>query len=178
MKNLPEHIKNNVGKWDVVYSGVNTPFPLGVIETYKIGMEFLSDCNSVEDWGCGIGFAKQYCNTKYIGIDGSKSINTDIVCDLRYYTSITDGIFLRHVLDHNVDWELILNNAINSATKKISLITASKSRDKTELIRIIENRDIVDIEFNCEDIKTILKLHGLEFSEIKCDNEVLLLISK
>ena len=78
----------------------------------------LKDCKIIEDWGCGMGWFKQFVKSKYIGLDGSKTPHSDKKVDLTKYKSSVDGIFMRHILEHNFEWEKILRNACQSFTKK------------------------------------------------------------
>ncbi len=96
--------------------------------TYRKAAEFLND-GPVEDWGCGTCYAKQFFTQPYTGIDGTADY-ADIVADLRRYQSNTHGILIRHVLEHNFEWELILRNAIVSA-KKLVLIVFTPFTEKT-----------------------------------------------
>ena len=105
--------------WD--YSNA-VQFPYGDDVTYIKGMEWLNGCAVVEDWGCGTAFAEQFCTGSYRGVDGAPSKYTWKVADLRTYTSKVPGIFMRHVLEHNIEWELILRNALESFTQRMCLI--------------------------------------------------------
>jgi len=59
---------------------------------------------------------------KYIGIDGSDTPFASRIADLRTYRSKAEGILIRHVLEHNYDWEAILAGAVESFQKKLCLI--------------------------------------------------------
>lgn len=172
-----DDINNLTGKWNVIYQKCITPINLGSEQTYKVGMEFLNDCNEVEDWGGGTGYAKKYClSPRYEIIDGSLSKNNNIIQDLRNYKSKTEGIFMRHVLDHNPEWKLILNNALNSFTKKFCLIIGGKFRDETKIVNIIQDRGISNIEFKRSDIEQELK--NFKFGYLNIDDEPVFFIEK
>lgn len=115
------------------------PYPYGDVKTYELGAEFLKDCSSIEDWGCGRGYFRHHLTDflkkkglpglwmKYKGIDFGVDSNrqaqnhfADVIADLTTYRSDPqpEGIFIRHVLEHNYKWDAILANALNSATKK------------------------------------------------------------
>lgn len=120
------------GKWD--YSKVEYRGRYGECDsTYQKGMAWLEGCATIEDWGCGMGWAATFTpkGSKYIGVDGSKSKFSDVVADLVSYRSQVDGIFMRHVLEHNYDWREILRNAVASAPKRMSLIVFTPFVAKT-----------------------------------------------
>lgn len=112
---------NNKGKWDEFYKDLKEQDHYIDSDSYRIGADFLKDCHSVEDWGCGkgwFGFIAQDFKLDVIGIDGSHTPFADKVVDLEGYTSDVDGIFMRSVAEHNFEWEKILNNLAKSFTEK------------------------------------------------------------
>jgi len=121
----------------------------GSEESYKQGMEWLSDCLVVEDWGCGPAYSKNYRKGTYIGVDGTPGF-CDVVADLRTYQSSPDGLFMRHVLEHNHHWEPILENALSSFKKKMSLIFFTPWAEKT--YEVHRSDGIPVISFAKEDI--------------------------
>jgi hypothetical protein len=124
--------------------------------TYEKALAFMADCPTVEDWGCGFGNAKTLCKTTYRGVDGSKGPNTDVIADLREYKSETDGILLRHVLEHNHDWKKVLDNAIASFKNKMVIILFTPLVASTRQIATNWS-NIPDISFRKEDILEPLK---------------------
>lgn len=117
-------MKSNVNKWNGYFRNhrkyTEKPFP--PIIPMEIGSKFLEDCKTVEDWGTGDGVFKLY-RKDAVGVDGSDTPGADKkFIDLCEYTSNCEGIFLKHVLEHNYDWEKIVKNALNSATKKICIV--------------------------------------------------------
>src|SRR5436190_20051954 len=126
-----------LGKWDGWYKDVKSmsSFRYGNTSTYQMGADFLADMPEVEDWGCGTGGFKRLYNGKYIGLDGSKNPFVDKVVDLREYRSNVDGIFMRHVLEHNYDWQAVLENAVASFKKKFYLAIFTPFMDKTHEIK-------------------------------------------
>ncbi len=129
----------------------NEPFPFGDTITYRKGMDFLSGIGFVEDWGCGTTWASRYLkNGRYAGIDGSRSKFATKVVDLRTYRSSPDGIFMRHVLEHNVEWMKILENAVRSFRKRMALIMFIPFAKETKIRN--PGAEIPDIEFKKEDL--------------------------
>src|ERR1700722_11100627 len=104
---------DKVGRWDQWYAGLDAASPYGDVRSYEVGAAFLADCELVEDWGCGKGGMRQYvAPDSYRGIDGSRTPFADVIADLREYRSDVDGVFVRHVLEHNYDWRTILSNVL------------------------------------------------------------------
>jgi hypothetical protein len=162
---------SNVGKWDGWYRDLAVRSPFGDSESYRIGADFLRDCEVVEDWGCGRGWFATLRSAHYVGVDGSQSPFADIVTDLETYTSSVDGIFLRHVLEHNRGWQNILRNAVLSFRQKMVLaIFTPWSDGETHELRVVESIGVPDIAFRKDDIVAIL--HGLtwELQELQSPN--------
>ena len=144
-----------LGKWDKWYKDTKAVVTFGDTRTYKLAADFLADMKEVEDWGCGAGGFKQFYKGKYIGIDGTKTPFVDKVADLRRYKSSVDGIIMRHVLEHNYDWQKILFNAILSFRKKFCLILFTPFVKDTHEIAYNKKHgvDAPDIAFNKKDIE-------------------------
>lgn len=146
-----------LGKWDGWYKNVKSQgsFRYGNTVTYHLAADFLADMLEVEDWGCGTGGFKRLYNGKYTGIDGSANPFVDKVVDLRKYRSNVDGIVMRHVLEHNYDWEAVLAGAVSSIRKKFCLIIFTPFMDTTQ--EIAHNKkhgvDVPDIAFNKSDVE-------------------------
>jgi hypothetical protein len=146
-----------LGKWDSWYQDVEdeTQFQGNNVTTYEMAGDFLADMEQVEDWGCGFGGFKKFCKGGYIGVDGTTTPYVDVLADLVDYKSSVDGIMMRHVLEHNYDWEKILDNAMVSFNKKMCLVIFTPFAIETH--EISHNRDAgVDapnISFNREDIE-------------------------
>lgn len=142
---------NVTGLWD--YSADVTPRAYGDDTTYRLGMDWLESCATVEDWGCGAGYARQFRRGAYTGIDGSPSRFADKVADLREYRSSPDGIFMRHVLEHNDDWQPILAGAVASFRKRMALIIFTPFAATT---KVISFGFVPDISFRREDLTRFL----------------------
>ena len=115
----------NVNKWNGWYSSLSQDsmgsFRYGETLTYEKAAEFLKDCKTIEDWGCGAGGFLRYCPNA-IGVDGSDTpFATKKFIDLCNYTTDVEGINIRHVFEHNYEWSKVLDNALKSASKKIAI---------------------------------------------------------
>jgi hypothetical protein len=151
-------VNSNVGKWNGWYSKLdNKPMFYGNTITYQLGYEFLNDCEIVEDWGTGGGGFKDY-RKNAIGVDGSDTPFADKkFIDLTNYISNCDGIYMRHVLEHNYEWQKILNNAIKSATKKVCVVMFIPfSEDDTKLLRN-NSIDVPDLSISKAEFYNIIK---------------------
>ena len=150
-----------LGKWNKWYDGKTKQgsFRYGNTVTYQRAADYMADIDILEDWGCGMGGFKRLFKGNYTGLDGSKTPFVDKVVDLREYTSSVDGIVLRHVLEHNYDWEKILENAVNSFQKKLCIIIFTPFVEETK--EIAHNKrfgvDCPDIAFYEEDIEKYFK---------------------
>ena len=142
-----------MGLWH--YATIDEPTAYGDPATYPLAMAFLDGCETVEDWGCGTAYARQFCTGRYAGIDGSPSRFADKVADLRTYRSQSDGILLRHVLEHNTDWALILANAVASARQRLALVIFTPFAEKETHV-IPGGGAIPDISFRKSDLTGLL----------------------
>jgi hypothetical protein len=158
---------SNVGKWDEWYKTL-TPqdmgsFRYGDTVTYRMASAFLVDMDEVEDWGCGAGGFKRFCRARYVGVDGSKTPFADRIVDLCDYSSRVEGVLMRHVIEHNYQWEKILDGAVRSFTRKLCLILFTPFAEETR--EIAHNRahgiDVPDLSFCRDDIER--RLGGLRW---------------
>jgi hypothetical protein len=148
-----------LGEWNNWYRDAEpSRFQDSDTTTYELAAKFLQDMKEVEDWGCGFGGFKQFYTGKYIGVDGSKTPYVDVVADLRYYISYVDGIMMRHVLEHNYEWDKVLSNALASFRKKMCLILFTPYATETHEIKHNKDAgvDVPDLSFKQEDIETYL----------------------
>lgn len=93
------------------FDPVNYP---GSHDSYKLAGEFLAGDDQVEEWGCATTFGRQFIPTPYRGVDGAPSRFVDQVADLSNYRSDTPNALMRHVLEHNWNWRIILDNFLLS----------------------------------------------------------------
>ena len=161
-------------KWNNWYKNLNQSnigsYVYGDTITYRLGYDYLSDCETVQDWGCGTGGFKRFFinnNTihKYKGVDGSVTPFADIKADLTKYTTECDGIFMRHVLEHNYEWKSILENACKSFNKKMCLILFTPFTEST--VKIADNLssgvDVPDLSFRLNDLTEIFDSHNIKY---------------
>jgi hypothetical protein len=108
----------------------------------KLAAAFLSvpEVITVEDWGCGFGGFSELLGThqKYIGVDGSIAPGASVHADLAEYRSDPDGLLLRHVIEHNPEWKLVLDNALASFQKRMVLVIFTPFLPETKEVRRYE----------------------------------------
>jgi hypothetical protein len=123
-------------------------------KTYEPGIRWLLEtCESIEDWGCGMAWGRRYAPPgRYKGIDGSPAAApfADVICDLRDWETSVDGIFMRHVLEHNLDFDVILGNAMRSFRKRLVVVGFTPWSDG-ETYRL-DGGDLIDLSFRQQDI--------------------------
>lgn len=148
---------SNVGKWDGWYAtGLDAPQAYGDEITYRIAGEFLSGL-AVADWGCGKGFFSTIHDGEYVGVDGSATPFATVTADLVEYREPSEGILLRHVLEHDHNWKLILDNALASFTKRMVLVLFTPLQDVTRVLAGNPN-GVPDIGFAVADITSCFGL--------------------
>lgn len=149
-----------LGKWDGWYINVKQmgSFRYGNTVTYQFAEEFLKGL-AVEDWGCGTGGFKRIHLGPYVGVDGSKTPFVDKIADVREYKSKVEGIMMRHVLEHNLDWSKVLHNAVESFQKRFCLVLFTPFTDQTQVIAQNKKHgvDVPDISFNKQDLQGYFK---------------------
>jgi len=162
-------------KWNEWYKGLTLndcgSFCYGDTLTYKLGYDFLQSCDNIEDWGCGVGGFKRFfinnnTTSKYTGVDGSNTPFADIKTDLTTYTSDIDGIYMRHVLEHNYDWKLILNNACSSFKHKMCLVLFTPFNDESkELAHNLQHGvDVPDLSFDKNELLEIFNYYKIKYT--------------
>jgi len=164
--------------WD--YSKINEPSPYGDSIVYELGMKFLdSYCHTIEDWGCGTTYAKRFVYfAKYIGIDGSPSKWVDKIKDLSLYKSSVDGIFMRGVLEHNHNWQVILYNALLSFQKRMVFVIFTPIlegvEDETTILQT-NAHGTPDISFHAKDLEVIINscksIKKWEYNDLKTETQ-------
>ena len=140
-----------VGAWNYDQA----KFPYGDDTTYRKGIAFLDGQGTIEDWGCGFAHARTFVhNSRYLGVDGS-SPHADTIADLCDYRSETDCIFMRHVLEHNMEWRKILTGAVASFRHRMVLIVFTPFAETTRVMATAVNCTTVampDLSFRKADL--------------------------
>ena len=130
-------------------------FQYGDDATYRCGIAFLDGHGTIEDWGCGFAHAHNFVTkSRYVGVDGS-SKEAEKIADLREFTSAADCIFMRHVLEHNLEWRRILANAVASFHKRMALIIFTPFSDSTHVVaasQTVTAFPVPDISFRKHDL--------------------------
>ena len=121
------------GRWSTLITGTQRPF--GDEVTYHRAAQFLADCEQIEDWGCGFGWFSKIMaghNDAHVQkLDGTKTEFSDRQVNLCNYRSQSEGILLRHVLEHNHDWRQVLENALHSFQRKLVIVIYTPFTDET-----------------------------------------------
>jgi len=144
---------------------VTTPFAYGDPTSYQKGIAFLDGHGLIEDWGCGVCFAKLFVhNSEYRGIDSSRSKFVDVVADLASYRSQPDCIFMRHVLEHNWTWPTILENALASFRDRMALIIFTPFAETTTEIAHVDG--ICELSLNRTEVQKALEPFAVRREEI------------
>ena len=169
--------ENNIGKWDSWYKELpSQPSAFRYSDTisYQLAAQFLEDCACVEDWGCGAGGFMRY-RPNAIGVDGSDTkFAKKKYIDLSKYTSVVDGINLRHVLEHNYKWEKILKNALQSAIQKlvITLFVPLGSNTREISHNLPFGVDVPDLQLSITDfLKIVYASNPIEVFYRKFESE-------
>lgn len=142
-------------EWDQHHGALTETRPYGGPESYERIADFVADCATVQDWGCGGGGLRPYIQParRYLGIDGSATPYADVQADLRTHVSSADAVVLRHVLEHNDEWEQVLANALISARRKVAIVLFTPLRDTTTvLLREPHYGDVPVLAFSVSDL--------------------------
>jgi len=125
----------------------------GPAESYTLAARFLSGL-AVEDWGCGQGAFRQYHDGPYVGVDGTLAQGgCDVQADLTEYRSQTEGLLMRHVLEHNHEWERVLANAVLSYTRRMVIVLFMPTDHVTRVVHEdVAGLGVPDIAFRLEDV--------------------------
>lgn len=160
--------RSNRDRWANWYAGLTEPAPYGDSASYRILAEHVADCATVEDWGCGKGWMRNFIpDDRYRGVDGTHTMFADEVADLCRYRSDVDGIVMRHVIEHEWEWNLVLANAMASFRRRFALALFTPLQDETRQIDHTMIVEVPDIGFAEADI--VAHFNGLPYERIVLD---------
>jgi hypothetical protein len=157
------------GLWDYA-AYVGDPRPYGdKQETYAAGLGWLAGLGLVEDWGAGMAWGRHFIPAgHYKAIDSSPSSApfVDVVADLRTYLPDPQpgGIFMRHVLEHNVEWQAILANAVASFRERLVLVIFTPFSE-TETHPLQPAHPLLDYSFRKADLDVFFAGDGFVVRE-------------
>jgi len=142
-----------LGRWDAWYGDTpSVPRYYGSADTYELVADFLRGM-AVEDWGCGLAAYADHHEGRYTGVDGTASQYVDTIADLTAFRSASPAILLRHVLEHNYDWRLVLDNAIASTTERLAIVLFMPLAEETTVVHEdVGGLGVPDISFALDDI--------------------------
>lgn len=112
-------------QWKTLYAAGGEPSPYNDdAQTYVRAGLYLSGPGLVEEWGCATTWGKRFIGAPYRGVDGATGDPAWNVthADLREYRSNVPKALMRHVLEHNWEWETILENFLASFTDRAVVI--------------------------------------------------------
>lgn len=146
---------SNLGLWAPWYADATTQHPYSGTDgdlTYRIASRWMTGL-PVQDWGCGYGWFKTLHDAPVHNIDGTDSKWCDEVADLAEYRSTTPGLLLRHVLEHEVRWERVLDNAVTSFEQRMVVVLFTPRAETTRVIaENVGGLGVPDISFCLADI--------------------------
>lgn len=159
----------NLNKWDDFYKDLDAPDHYGDTPTYEMGIDFLSSCSDVEDWGCGKGWFKHLVKGRFpvTALDGSETPFADKVVDLEEYRSKASGIFMRHVIEHNYKWDVVLENALASFRSKmfLAIFTPMNNGDEAEELAFVPVYNVPDMSLPTKVVEFMIRKHGASFTK-------------
>jgi hypothetical protein len=110
------------GPWDM--SRRPEPFPYDDTASYRMAADFLDGPGIVGDWGAGGGWFGTYLTqATYLAVDGAPAPWINKVADLRTFQANVPRAMMRHVLEHNPEWEAILSGFLASFTDRAVIVT-------------------------------------------------------
>lgn len=158
-----------VGNWNHLwpeYGPPPEPDPAQV-STLARGAVLLQDCSLVEDRGCGNRAFEPHLRMwaptcAYRGVDGSGKGGADVVADLRDYQAPDepDGIYLRHVLEHNYGWRRVISGAANDFARRLVLVLYTPPGGAERLYEWDTHADVPVLQGLGEDLYGILDGFG------------------
>jgi hypothetical protein len=156
-----KNVKSKKGLWNSRYLNIEKRKMYADEKTAVLASTWLNipEILVIEDWGCGYGGFMNYIwpHQSYIGIDGSNTKYADKIEDLVLYKTKVDAIHMRHVLEHNENWRIILKNFLESFTKRGVI---------TFFTPFAEKETIIDFDPNWENSNNQMVTMSLPLDEI------------
>ena len=137
--------------------GPNLQHPqYGTPDTYQLAANWLAGCPTVADWGGGTGHFRHYLppTVRYTVVDSTQQYTRQVLADLRAYAAPSDGILLRHVLDHNEAWRTILENAMLACRHRIAVVTFTPPAHATRVVKMKSGWPI--LHFNVDEVRSVM----------------------
>lgn len=153
-----------LNRWAPWYTTATETLPYADTVTYQLGADWLLGL-SVEDRGCGYGWFKKLHKGDYQGVDGTAIFGAK-EADLRTYRNPVEGIYMRHVLEHNYQWEPILTNALQDFTKRMALVlfTPMSSGEGVKEVTFFEPIGVPDLSMDEQMLSQMFAEHGVSSS--------------
>lgn len=119
------------------WSGTLRHRQYGAAETYRLAALWLGGCATVADWGGGTGYFGLCLppTVQYLNVDGTQQYPGQVLADLKTYSEPSDGILLRHVLEHASDWRRVLANALQAYRRRLVLVTFTPDVEETRIVK-------------------------------------------
>jgi hypothetical protein len=154
--------------WTYRYADGEDVRPFGDTFSYEMGLGWLWEaCGSVEDWGAGPAYGRRYTpeGRRYLAVDGSPEAApyVDVAANLRdwppdvpvsqaQFAVPPHGVFMRHVLEHNYDWRVILERALDRFDRRMVLVMFTPfAEGPTHQLRPSDD-DYRDLSFNFDEL--------------------------
>ena len=161
-----------VGNWNPIWEEVGPPAAPepGKVSTYARGAVLLQDCREVEDRGCGnrafaLHLAQWAPLCAYRGVDGSGAGGADEVVDLLAYSRASDGVYMRHVLEHNLRWTEILGHALNDFDRRLVLVLYTPTGGDERLLEWDTHADVPVLQGLGATVRAMLDAYGCAWRE-------------
>lgn len=131
----------------------------GAHDTYQLAAAWLQACPDIADWGGSTGFFGSLlpATTKYRVVDGTLQNTDQVLADLRTYRAPSAGILLRHVLELNIDWSLILANALEAFQQRMVVVTFTGPAPASSLLKFKSGWPIH--AFNVDELRRQMGVH-------------------
>jgi len=139
--------------------GPNLQHPsYGTATTYTLAAGWLSGCETVADWGGSTGAFRAYLppTVNYAVIDGTpQGYPTTWVADIVAPCQLqSDGVLIRHVLDHNRQWDQILRNMKQTCLWRAVVITFTPDAETTHVVRTKSGWPVIN--FCPDDLRLVM----------------------